>query len=170
MDSRHSKHGQVSMEIMAYMGFFMLIFVFILISMLSDFNSDITRRQFTLAKQTAGQIEDYTQFISKAGPGYWGNFSIPKNVNGRPYIIRFVSSGWLYVEVEGEQVMAFSSPTAHSNILPGWSALDKPAKNSHSTYIDSDGILRQNVVVDGSKGWLFFNYTTAGGSPAILVK
>ena len=157
------------MEVMVYIGFFMLIFVFVLISMLSDFNADINRRQFTLAKQTAGQIEDYTQFISKAGPGYWANFSIPKRINGQPYIIRFANSGWLYVEVENEQGMSFSYPIAHTNIELDYDS--RLSENGQTLYLPTpDNSYTRLVHIGASKGWISFNHTMRDGQPVILVK
>ncbi|MFH0927226.1 MAG: hypothetical protein V1822_01480 [Candidatus Micrarchaeota archaeon] len=164
------KKGQVSMEVMAYLGFFMLVFVAVLIFLLSGFNTDISKREFVLAKQTAGQIADDTQFIAKAGPGFWANFSVPQRINGRTYIARFVSSGRLYIDVDDPSGMSFSYPIAVSNIRPGWSGTDNLPNNKYSTYIDSDGIEREAVVVDASKGWIAFNYTNTAQGPQILVK
>jgi len=165
--THEKKRGQVSMEVMAYMGFFMLMFVFILLFLLSDFNADITKREYILAKQTAGQVADYTQFIAKAGPGYWANFSLPQRINGRSYMARFVSSGWLYIDVDNSDGMSFAYPIALANIRDGRVSGDNLPKNKQETYVDSDGLLRTEVTVDASKGWIFFNYTNNG---ELLVK
>ena len=158
------------MEVMVYLGFFMLVFVFVLILLLSDFNSDINRRQYILAKQTAGQVADYTQFISKAGVGYWANFSLPQRISGRKYNASFVSSGWLYINVDSDEGMSFAYPTGHSNIRDGRTGTDILPNNRYSKYYDSEGILRHQVVVDASKGWIFFNYTEDENGPVLLVK
>lgn len=167
LGAKGKKSGQVAMEVMAYMGFFMLVFMVVLLFLLSDFNADITRREFILAKQTAGQLVDYTDFIAKAGPGYWANFSVPERINGRTYNASFVSSGWLYIAVDNSDGMSFSYPTGLSNIRDGRVSGDYLPKNNEITYTDSDNILRTKVTVDTSKGWIFFNYTNDG---VLLVK
>ena len=158
------------MEIMVYLGFFMLVFVFVLMFLLSDFNSDINRREYILAKQTAGQISDYTEFISNAGVGYWANFSVPQRISGKAYVVKFVSSGWLYVVTQNDEGLSFAYPTGHANIRQGWDSTDYLPNNKYKNYTDTEGILRHEVTVDASKGWIAFNYTTDANGPVLLVK
>ncbi len=162
------------MEVMVYMGFFMLMSAFVIMFLLSEFNSDINRREYMLAGQTAGQIDDNVQFVMMAGPGFWANFSIPTKILSNNYKVRFVSSGWLYVDVfdwdtKNRGDLAIFYPTALSNIRPGWDA-SEGLVNSYSTYIDSDGLLRHEVVIDASKGWIFLNHTQNLSGSYILVK
>jgi len=157
-----AKRAQVAMEVMVYLGFFMLVFVFVLLFMLPGFNADVNKREFIFARETAGQIADYSQFIIKAGPGYWANFTMAQKINGREYNATFVSSGWLYIDLADSDGMGFAYPLAVSNIRAGPGAEEK-------VYSDTDGIIRYAAVVRSHKGWIAFNYTDTPNGPVILV-
>jgi len=153
--------AQASAELMVYLAFFMLIFVVFLLFMLSDFNSDISRRQFIYTKATADQVGDYAAFAIAAGPGFSANFSIPTHISGKEYSIRLVSSGWMYVDIDDEVrgPTSYSYPLGFSNFSLGCSPSSQCTQNSHRRYISVEGIPYEETKISPAKGWIFFNHT-----------
>jgi hypothetical protein len=91
--------GQSSVEVMVYIGFFLLLFVSFSMFMLMQLNNDIHNREYYLAGQVAGQVADYARLAVDGGDGFSASFKIPNNIDGKPYNITFRNSGWIYVEV-----------------------------------------------------------------------
>lgn len=149
------KKAQASMEVMIYLGFFMLVFVFFTFYVLLEFNQDIQRREFMLSRSAAYQVADCAKFVLSAGPGTSSNFTIPKNINGRPYLIRFVSSGWIYIDTNdaGGSEQQFSYPIGFANF-------EQVGGGYTDTYKGADGKTYNMVEVSPAEGTLFFNYTS----------
>jgi len=154
-------HGQASAELMVYIAFFMLIFVVFLLFMLSDFNTDISRRQFIYTKATADQVGDYAAFAIAAGPGFSANFSIPTHISGKEYAIRFVSSGWMYIDINDDRrgLTSYAYPLGFANFSLGCSPSSQCPQNSQRKYTAVDGALYEETKISPAKGWIFFNHT-----------
>ncbi|MFA5108058.1 MAG: hypothetical protein WC492_00825 [Candidatus Micrarchaeia archaeon] len=159
-----AKRGQASVEIMVYLGFFMLMFVFFSLFIISDFNNEVQQRKFLMAKETANQIADYANFVLEAGPGTAANFSIPSNINGKDYNLTFTSSGWMYVNVQDDDVgmISFPHPIGYKNYRMGCLHEPQCPKNFERTYVDlfAPYTVYSIYVVDGQKGWLYLNYSS----------
>ncbi|MFH1306254.1 MAG: hypothetical protein ABIH83_01175 [Candidatus Micrarchaeota archaeon] len=151
---RGCKKAQVSMEVMIYIAFFMLMFVFFTLFIISSFNADIQKREFMLARATVNQVGDYAKFVLDGGPGFSAKFNIQEEVNGEPYRLRFVSSGWIYADVEGRdgEEMSFAYPIGFGNFtLPG---------GGYSHEYNAGGVHYTVVEVYSSSGAISFNYIT----------
>lgn len=117
--TKNALRGQSSIEVMVYIGFFLLLFVSFSMFMLLQLNNDIQNREYYLAGQIAGQIADYARLAVDGGDGFEGRFQIPDNINGKPYNITFRNSGWIYVEILDDEAITpvvFPYPLGFRNV------------------------------------------------------
>ncbi len=92
--------GQAAIEVLVYMGFFMLIFVSMSVMFLTQINQDVVQREYQLSQSIAGQIADDVMTAQLAGPGFNATFPVPGKISGRNYMLNFSNQGWLYVTLE----------------------------------------------------------------------
>ncbi len=85
--SYRSLRGQAATEFLLYTAVFMLIAIaaFIIVSDLQT--SEIPLQQNTVAKETGDGFVTALTLAVKGGPGFSYNYSFPKTVFGRPYVI-----------------------------------------------------------------------------------
>ncbi len=108
--------GQAAVEVLVYVGFFLLIFVVINLFFILQVSGDISQRQYALAQTTAGQLSDDLQMALLAGPGFNASFLLPSNINGHRYVAQFYKSS-LYVIVDSAPVPGVGDASSYATRL-----------------------------------------------------
>ncbi len=165
--------GQSSVEVMVYLGFFMLMFVSLSILFLSQVHQDISQREIQASQSIASQVAQNVDLALLAGIGFNATFPIPENINGRQYSLNFTNSSSLYVYIDQGPLSApevFYFPLSTRNIRLGCFDPDPLCPgNQQSTYTDVQGNLRQEWGVNASKGTLHIE-TVQDASGALLLE
>ncbi len=151
----HSSRAQAAVEILTYMSFFLLVFVIISLSIISQVGQDISQREFSLSRSIAAQVADFVQLAMLAGPGFDATFQIPTKINGKPYSLNLTDGGSIYVYLDpgALPVRQFYFPSAMRNVSQGCSDIACPG-NGYFSYVDSQGALHHAVGINASKGWI----------------
>lgn len=157
-----SRRGQSSVEVLVYLGFFMLMFVSLSILFLSQVHQDISRREAQLSQSVASQVAQSVDLVLLAGPGFDATFPIPEAINGRPYSLNFTDAGSLYVYIDqGAQnpPQVFYFPLSTRSIILGcvdpFHDSASPCKgNQQHPYLDAQGYWRMEWGVNASKGMI----------------
>ena len=151
-----SLRGQSSVEVLVYLGFFMLLFVSLSVVFLSQVNQDVVLRQTRLSQATAAQVAQSVDIALLAGPGFNATFPIPTQIGGRNYSINFTNAGSLYIYINNganaaPQVFFFPLSTRNislSCVNPNAACLG----NIQYTYTDVRGMTRTEWGVNATKG------------------
>ena len=157
-----SRHGQSSVEVLVYLGFFMLMFVSLSLLFLSQVHQDISQREMQLSQSVAAQVAQSVDLALLAGPGFNATFPIPESISGRPYSINFTDDGSLYIYIDRGELsppQVFYFPLSTRSIVLGCIDLPRsPASpcpgNQMHPYIDVQGRPRMEWGVNASKGTL----------------
>ncbi len=112
--------AQAAIEVFSYAAFFLLVFVATAAIFFQQQSQGITRAENAYAQEIADGFADRIHTTFVAGPGFSQEFSVPKNILGRPYILQVsaapgpatVETGFVYVAWQGSSGNAsLSSPT-----------------------------------------------------------
>lgn len=171
--ARHvSVRGQSSVEVMVYLGFFMLVFVSLSILFLSQVHQDISRREAQLSQSVASQVAQSVDISLLAGPGFNATFPIPQAIGGRPYSLNFTDAGSLYVYIdqgENNPSQVFYFPLSTRNIQLGCEDPDPLCPgNQRSAYFDVQGNWRHEWGVNASKGTLHIENVLDSSGASLL--
>ncbi len=166
-----SSRGQAAIEIMVYVGFFLMVFVVINLFFILQVSQDISQRQYTLSQSSAAQVAEDLQMALSAGPGFSYNFSIPTSISGRSYSVNITNSSSIYVQVEGGPGGAPSRiyfPLGLRSIKLG--SCPDCIGNGQWTYSTVSGQPVREIGINASKGWMQVNNTLgADGYPQLVV-
>ncbi len=145
--------AQAAVEILTYVGFFLLIFVVLSISIISQVGQDISQREFTLSRSIAAQVADDVQLALLAGPGFDATFPLPAKIDGKPYTLNLTDGGSIYVFLDPGTIQSkqFYFPSGMRNVSQGCPPVQCPG-NGYFSYTDSQGALRHAVGINASKG------------------
>ncbi|MCL6088692.1 MAG: hypothetical protein M1530_00825 [Candidatus Marsarchaeota archaeon] len=91
--------AQAAVEVLVYLGFFLLVFVSLSLMFMLQINQDIVQREYMLSRQLAAQVAVEVDMALEAGPGFNATFPVPAQVAGQPYALVFTDAGSLYVQV-----------------------------------------------------------------------
>jgi len=126
--SQRPVRGQAAIEVLVYMGFFMMIFVSLSVMFLSQINQDVVQREYRLSQSIAAQIADDVNTAQLAGPGFNATFPIPRQISGRNYFLNFSDQGILSIQLQPKgkdlaftqyNVTTFTFPLSTRNIRLG---------------------------------------------------
>ena len=162
-----SFRAQAAVEVLVYLGFFLLVFVSLSMMFMLQINQDIVQREYMLSRQLAAQVAGEVDMAIEAGPGFNATFPVPAQVAGQPYALVFTDAGSLYVQVAPSRTQSVPSlfyfPISTRRISLGCANPnddpDSPCYgNKMSTYRDSNtdrtGLLRTEWRVNVSDGTL----------------
>jgi len=120
-------HGQAAVEVLAYAGFFLLVFAAISAVLLSAQAQELSRAESAYAQEIAYAFADHVRTAFIAGPGFSQDIEIPSSLLGKPYVMRLSSAGpsgpgmqiretgFIYVEWQGQSDRSsFSAQAAAS--------------------------------------------------------
>jgi len=139
------KKAQIAVETMLYVSFFMLLLAFLTFYLLSNFNSEIQKKQYLLLRNLGEQIAAKFLFVINSAPPTYYSFSLP-NLNYFSYNYELILSntnGMLYfIAKEGNiKKTYFSYPLGFRNFA---CSQKQVAVNCCSIYTNID----TNIVVD----------------------
>ena len=167
--------GQSSVEVLVYLGFFMLMFVSLSLVFVTQVNSDIVIRQSRLSQATAAQVAQSVDIALLAGPGFNATFPIPTQIGGHNYSINFTNAGSLYIDISNgagavPQVFFFPLSTrtiSLSCVSPNAACIG----NAMQTYTDIQGHPRIEWGVNATKGTIHIENVLdpKTGAPALRV-
>ncbi len=172
-----SSRGQSSVEVLVYLGFFMLMFVSLSILFLSQVHQDISRRETQLSQSVASQVAQSVDLALLAGPGFNATFPIPSSIGGRPYSLNFTDGGSLYVYIDQGALsppQVFYFPLSTRNIQLGCAdqnhnpASPCPGNQYSGYYFDAQGNPRQEWGVNASRGTLHIENVLDPSGASIL--
>lgn len=177
---RHScTPGQASIEILVYVGFFLLVFVIINLFFILQVSQDISQRQYVLAQSSAAQVAEDLQLALAAGPGFAYNFSIPASIGGKPYSINITNASSIYVQVDQSSTLApspspsrFFFPFGIRSVSLGCSAPNSDCPgNRVFSYTAVSGQSVREIGFNASKGWIYINntYNATTGLPQLIL-
>ncbi len=155
--------GQAAVEVLVYLGFFLLVFVSLSMMFMLQINQDIIQREYLLSRQVAAQVAVEVDMALEAGPGFNATFPVPTQVAGQPYALVFTDAGSLYVQVAPGRAQSVPSlfyfPLSTRRIALGCAEPDEACPgNRMGTYRDSNtdrtGLLRTEWRVNVSDGTL----------------
>jgi hypothetical protein len=92
-----SARGQAAVEMMAYAGFFLLLFITFGYLFISQQATDLQARQYAAAKAIGAGAASNADLAFLAGDGFYGRFPLQTDILGQPYNLSFSSSGYVYV-------------------------------------------------------------------------
>ncbi len=173
-----SPRGQSSVEVMVYLGFFMLMFVSLSILFLSQVHQDISNREMQASQSVASQVAQSVDLALLAGIGFNATFPVPETISGRPYSLNFTDAGSLYVYIDQGALnppQVFYFPLSTRNIKLGCTdPTHDPSSpcpgNQQSSYQDVQGNWRTEWGVNASKGTLHIEtIPDATGAPLLEV-
>lgn len=149
------KKGQIAMEVLAYIGFLVLVFVLFSFYLLLNFNSEIKNRQYLLIREQTEQIAQYFLFVLNSGPGTTLKVEIPSSsLFSDPASLIITNNGWIYF-ITGST----DSETAWFSYSIGFRnftcSRNQPLSLPPSCFREQN-----SIKVDLSKGWIFLNYTS----------
>jgi hypothetical protein len=81
-------HGQAAIEVLAYAGFFFLVFVAAVSVFLNIQNQEMTRAENSYAQEIAYGFSDSIHTAFVAGPGFVQTVKVPPNLLGRRYWLK----------------------------------------------------------------------------------
>jgi hypothetical protein len=93
--------GQAAIEMMAYAGFFLLVFIAFTYIFITQQASDLQSRQIDVAKGIGAGVASNADLAFLAGDGFYGRFPLQQDILGQPYTISFSSSGFVQVNWQG---------------------------------------------------------------------
>ena len=138
--------GQAAIEVLVYMGFFMLVFVSLSVMFLSQIGQDVVQREYRLSQSISAQIADDVDTAQLAGPGFNATFPVPRQISRRNYMLNFSDQGVLAVELESPQLgqppTVFAFPLSTRSIRLGCDGAyspDCPGNGHVSGLPGSDG-------------------------------
>ncbi|MFN3909624.1 MAG: hypothetical protein ACK4J0_00105 [Candidatus Anstonellaceae archaeon] len=157
------KKAQISVEVMAYISFLILVFVLFSFYLLLNFNSEIKNRQYLLLREEGEQIAQYFLFVLNSGPGTTFKFSVkpylsyPFGQKSNFSILISNKNGWLYIVTKSStgtntNTPWFSFPIGFKNFVCN--------PNQPPSLVPSCKVNGQTIEIDPSKGWIFLNYTS----------
>lgn len=152
--------GQAAVEVLVYLGFFLLVFVSLSTMLMLQLGQDITQREYMLSQEIASQISSYIDIALAAGPGFNATFDLPPQITGQDYIINFTDAGSVYIHVEKgryAEPAIFAFPLSTRKIELGCqNQNDDPSLpcygNKNGTYVDSLSATRTYWQVNVSDG------------------
>jgi hypothetical protein len=167
--------GQAAVEVLIYMGFFMLIFVSLLVLFLLQVNQDVVQRQQLLSQSTAAQVAQDVELAMLAGPGFNATFPIPDRIGGQPYELYFNDAGYMYINITNSNpaapVKTFYFPLSTRRFELAACISPDPvvcSENTVSSYIDFDGQPRMAWKVGTADGLLHIEHAVDANGLTIL--
>jgi hypothetical protein len=158
-----SFRAQAAVEVLVYLGFFLLVFVSLSMMFMLQINQDIVQREYMLSREIAAQVAVEVDMALEAGPGFNATFPVPAQVAGQPYALVFTDAGSLYVQVAPSRTQSVPSlfyfPLSTRRISLGCANQnDDPNSpcpgNKMSTYEDTSHRSRTEWRVNVSDGTL----------------
>ena len=173
--SSRSSHGQAAVEVLIYMGFFMMIFVSFTVILLVQVNQDVARRQQQVSQSVADQVGQDVDLAILAGPGFNATFPIPDHIAGQPYELYFNDAGYMYLNLTNSNPAAypvmFYYPLSTRRIELACDGATNPQtcpNNAKIPYIDFDGKSRTEWKVDTSDGTLHLEHAVDANGFTVL--
>ncbi|MDE1798042.1 MAG: hypothetical protein KGH63_01390 [Candidatus Micrarchaeota archaeon] len=168
-----SSRGQAAVEVLVYVGFFLLVFVVVSLFFVLQVGQDISQRQYRLAQSTAGQVSDDLQLALQAGPGFNASFILPPRINGFTYAARFYKTS-MYIELDSNPPTRFYYPIGVDadplNPLASSLTCDNQIDGGPGAPACTPGELRYCPCVDDRNTGIWFNLSTSGGKMRVVNK
>ncbi|MEM3362493.1 MAG: hypothetical protein QXV83_04050 [Candidatus Anstonellaceae archaeon] len=157
------KRGQITAEIVAYVGLFLVFLITLSFYLFNAFNTDLKNQQYLRARGAAEQIGNYFLLLVNSGEGSSINITLPPSIFSsagakKDYYILISNNGWLYIVYKNpsgqtfsqEDEPMFSYPIGFKNFVC------KSSSTLNPSCIKSSNIL----IIDPSNGWVFLNYSS----------
>ncbi|VVB56926.1 Uncharacterised protein [uncultured archaeon] len=159
LSSPSALRGQAAIEVLVYMGFFMLVFVSLSVMFLSQIGQDVVQREYRLSQSVSAQIADDVNTAQLAGPGFNATFPVPRQISGRNYSLNFSDRGVLSVQLAPTRPdwppTVFTFPLSTRNLRLGCNGAGNPACPGNGMVTQAyGGVLRTSWWVDTTDGTL----------------
>lgn len=167
-----SARGQAAVEVLIYMGFFMLVFVSLTVLFLMQVNQDVVRRQQQVSRSVAEQVAQDVELATLGGPGFNATFPISDRIAGQPYELYFNDAGYMYINLTNSNPDAapvmFYFPLSTRRFELGCVNVAECPDNLMYTYTDFDGKSRTAWRVGTSDGTLHIEHAVDDSGLTIL--
>ena len=161
------KRGQAAVEVLAYAGFFFMVFVAAVSIFLQVQNQELSRAEHSYAQEIAYGFADSIHTAFVAGPGFVETVNVPKDILGKRYwlLVSYskdasAGTGYVYVDwLSGGKNESFSAPTVTASYSPTVSGFVNTTTSGQSKFIVIDTSQNHPVRIGNDGG----NITIAQG-------
>ena len=170
-----SQRAQAAVEVLIYLGFFMLVFTSLTVMFLSQVNQDVVLRQQQVSQSLAEQVSSDVEMAVLAGPGFNATYPLPERIGGQTYELLFNDDGYMYVNLTSSNPSAspvmFYFPLSTRRIelaCDGALTPDVCPGNAQYSYTGYDGLVHKTWKVDVSDGTLHVEHTLDADGQSVL--
>lgn len=169
-----SVRAQAAIEVLIYLGFFMLVFVSLTVLFLMQVNQDVIRRQQQVSNAVAEQVAQDVEIAILGGPGFNATFPIPDRIAGQQYELYFNDAGYMYINLTNSNPDAppvmfyFPLSTRRIEMASGCDSRSNCNGNQFFQYKATDGSLRKAWMVNTKDGTLHIEHATDANGMTII--
>lgn len=119
-----AKKSQTAIEFVILIGFLLFFFTVFFLTIRENMSEKIKERQNLLVRDIAIIVQDEINLALEASDGYYREFKIPQNINGKDYDIDIVES-MVYVNLQDKHAISLPVANVTGNIAKGSNIIKK---------------------------------------------
>src|SRR3989344_4450064 len=87
---KNERHSQSAIEFMILVGFLLFSFTVFFVAIQWNMSDKLSERQALAVKNVAVTVQDEINLASQSSDGYYRQFKLPEEINGREYDIEII--------------------------------------------------------------------------------